>query len=103
MQISTNGLISFQKSFTSPAVENVRPFIQLDDFNQTIIAPFWVNFEPSPQGFIHYRISNSTVDLAYVKNLITDTNPDFCGFEPSSVIVVTWDRLVVPNIASSVS
>lgn len=100
LQISTNGLISFREGFLA---QDVQPFIEVDSFTQTFIAPYWANFASSPDGVIHYRISNSSVNLEEAKNIITDTNSDLCEFEPALVVVVTWDGLVLPTFSASVS
>lgn len=95
-QISTNGLISFEEGFFAPGVRNVLPFSLLDSFNHVIIAPLWVDFHSSPDGFIFSRISNNPDDLEAVKIVfIANANPDFCGFEPTQVIIVTWFRLIL--------
>ena len=86
-QISNFGLVSFGSSFSSN--DNIQWFTEeLDLFRGTIIAPYWADF--SVAGGVNYRISTDILDLYHVATLLAPGRTDFCSFQPTKVVIVSW-------------
>ena len=86
LQISTNGLVSFQSPFSSfnPSSFPITPV--------PVIAPLWADFDFRETGTVYYRVSTDEATLARVSRMINDSNPDFHEFIPSLCAVVTWSE-----------
>ena len=88
MQVSSNGLLSFNRStnFFNPVL-----FPNSTSYSY-IVAPFWADHDPRPAGQISYAVysTNSEV-LSTVNRFIrqqTGTN-----FEGSWMLVAYWDNI----------
>ena len=94
LQISTNGLVSFQSPFSSfnPSSFPTTPV--------PVIAPLWANFD-FVTGTVYYRVSTDEATLARVSRMINDSNPDFHEFIPSLCAVVTWSEATLFTNRSS--
>ena len=86
MQVSTNGLLSFNRSYTS----GPREFRLVSD---VIIAPYWADFEEGIRGGqISYRFSTSSSIRNLLRLYITDSS-----FTPSVVFIATWNGVAEFN------
>ena len=84
LQVSTNGLVSFQSPFSSFNPSSFSPV--------PVIAPLWADFDFTVTGTVYYRVSTDEATLARVSRMINDSNPDFHEFIPSLCAVVTWSE-----------
>ena len=62
----------------------------LAQLEPAILAPYW--HEISHVESIWYRVSRDTRDLHHVVSLLSSQNPSLCDFNPTTVVVVTWQR-----------
>ena len=91
MQISTNGLISFDSN-----VKNFQSYIVPHDFPRRsrpylpLIAPLWADFNFRDSGNIYYRLTADSESLETVADVITRLNPNYSHFRPTLAVVVTW-------------
>lgn len=88
VQVSNNGLMSFGRPFSSNAIEEFSvDFVQ---FHETIIAPYWGSYVTTN---VNVRVSTERRDLFHILNLLSSSNPSFCDFQPTTVVVVTWENI----------
>lgn len=97
MQVSTNGIISFQSPFNSFRVSS------LPTSSAPMIAPLWADYDFREAGNVYYRVSQDTVTLGRVQEMITEANPDFKGFSPSLCVIVTWSEATLFSRRSDLS
>ena len=87
MQVSTNGLLSFNRRYTSSS-PRLFPLVE-----EVLISPFWADININVQGRIFYRFSSITSSIHYKLDLyIADSS-----FSPSSVFIATWDGVAEYN------
>ena len=84
MQVSTNGLLSFEYEFTD--YRACAPPCSL----VPIVAPMWVDLDFSHRGHIYYRASQDTALLEEVAGMIAEVNGGLGDFHPTLAVVVTW-------------
>ena len=85
--MSTNGLLSFQSSFTSFIPQ---PF-PLSLFSLPIIAPFWDDSDNRNGGQVLYRFTN---EQSILDEIALNISSAFgVEFAPSTAFIATWDRL----------
>lgn len=93
--MSTNGLISFRNPFRSFNPQNFST--SFSAFLDPIIAPFWADLDTRIFGAILYRSTNDPVILNRTMEMITDINSNFSSYQPTLVVIVTWN--MVPRSA----
>ena len=84
MQVSTNGLVSFEGFFDLP---NACPFPCAD---VPVIAPIWINLNFENNGLLYYRVSHDTATLNQVVDRIAQVNPGLHDYQPTLAVIVTW-------------
>ena len=86
MQISTNGLLSFNRAFSEhePCDLPCPPV--------PVIAPAWADWIIEDSGTIYYRVAQDQVTLDQVVGMITDMNPELSDYlyMPTLAVIVTW-------------
>ena len=89
LQVNTNGVISFDNSFTSCCP---RSFPRL---SPPLIAPYWHDFNPSISGRILYRLTGSANQLQMFDDLYLslDRGKDLPDLVPTVLFVATWDQV----------
>ena len=86
MQVSTNGVISFQSKFTD---FRISPF---PTSTVPIIAPLWADFDFRSRGTVFYRIAEDKTSLAIARETIVGANANFTEYYPSFCVIVTWSE-----------
>ena len=91
IQVNTNGVLSFGRSFTDFSSNGF-------SFNSVlssppIIAPFWDDININNGGTIYYRQDSSSFVANQVQQEIYTQYPNIGFFYPSLVFVATWDRV----------
>lgn len=100
LQVSTNGLISFRRPFSSYSPEPFNSnFLQFDD---PIIAPLWGDFTNFEGSNMFTRATNSPETLIMVVAQLTTVNQNFTSYNPTIAVVVTWDSIREFSSRSSV-
>ena len=93
-QAMSNGLMSFIYDVISPGVQGfprkTYPLVP-------IVASLWTPFIEQNQGRIYRRITNDSLALSWVREIILSRNPDLGDYQPTVAIVVTWHNFVLPN------
>ncbi len=90
-QVSTNGLISFRNEFNS---FRATPFSSdFTEFLNPLIAPLWTDFDPFRSGSIYYRMTNNSLVLERIRNILTEESDTLVDYTPSLAFIVTWDRI----------
>ena len=84
LQLSVNGILSFQSSFTSFRV------IEFPSTLVPVIAPLWADFNFRDSGDIYYRVTQDEKTLRKFTDLISDENPIFRDYHPKECVIVTW-------------
>ncbi len=90
MQISTNGLISFDRNFSQFRSYTVSPFPRTSSPYLPLIAPLWADFNFRDSGIIYYRLATDENTLEAVADVIASLNSDYSQFTPTLAVVVTW-------------
>lgn len=94
MQVSTNGLITFNYGFAQPRVQGLPrtsfPTVPL-------ITPLWTSFITQDEGILFRRITSDPVHLAWAKTILTRKNIDLADFQPLVTVIVTWLDFNLPN------
>ena len=86
MQVSSNGVLSFNSPFTRYAS---LPFpLSTGDI---LIAPLWTDIDITVTGKVFYRYSNDTVLLSRVGTTISSAFAT--NFNPALLFIATWDRV----------
>ena len=96
-QICANGLVSFDKPFLQPKPSQGYEQLQ----NEYILAPFYASMDMESQtaGSVFYRVldllnSYDNVSSVKLKELVKNTPNVPNDFVPSTVLVVTWDKVL---------
>lgn len=99
LQITTNGIISFRvplRTFTPQPFPNdivmISPFWADADTRQSSEAPPG-SLTYNDIGHIWYRQDFSESLLARAAEQITDAFPSLSTFKPTSLFIVTWDKV----------
>ena len=87
MQVSTNGVVSFEAPFTNPSS---RPF-PLSTSDNILMAPFWDFSNVEYGGQVLFRLSDNQTLLNEVGSNINDTL-EF-DFTPTMLFIVTWSGI----------
>ncbi len=87
MQMSTNGLISFNDPFLSHIV---MPFPRSSAPLLPLIAPLWSDFNFRETGTLYYRVTNDSTILNRISQEIEILNSDFTSYQPTQAVIVTW-------------
>ena len=88
MQVSANGIISFNDPFTS-VVPSLFP---LSSSDAELIAPYWAHADITSAGTVFYRETNDTDVLARVNNDVRLLS-EFSSFSATTVFIVTWEGI----------
>lgn len=90
VQISTNGLISFDRNISQFRSYTVASFPRRSPPYLPLIAPLWADFNFRDSGIIYYRLATDRNTLEAVADVITSLNPNYSEFRPTLAVVVTW-------------
>ena len=99
LQISTNGVISFEEGFDSYNII-VTQFPKIASI--PLIAPLWADFNFRDAGTIYYRETTDVNILDAVVEYIEDRNKNYDEFRPTMAVVVTWFQSKVLMIEETV-
>ena len=92
LQVSTNGVLSFRKSFTS---HSPKAFPIENDV--LIIAPLWADSDNRKGGQVYYRVSD---EQSLLRRIAVNVNRVFeVNFSPTQAFVATWNGM--PQFGSS--
>lgn len=92
IQVSTNGLISFQNSFISNSPGKFST--SFPEFYIPIIAPLWTNlYNFRVESDIFYRSTNDAVILNRIADMVTNINSNFSTYQPTLAVIVTWSMI----------
>ena len=86
MQISSNGLLSFQSEF-----DFCCPPRDFPRFSAPLIAPYWHDIDIRFEGSVYYRQTADPSLLARSRHYLTGITP--YDFIPTNILIVTWDRV----------
>ena len=84
MQVSTNGLLSFNGTFSA-----VMP-CDLPCTPVPVIAPAWADWTFENNGTLYYGVAQDQVTLDQVVGMITAVNPELSDYMPTLALIVTW-------------
>ena len=87
LQISTNGLLSFDAAFDEHSIQS---FPKSADPLLPLIAPLWADLNFRDSGAIFYRIVSDVSTLSEVATLIAEQNDIYRSFSPTMAVIVTW-------------
>ena len=87
-QVNTNGIISFQHSFT----EYIPRRFPLNN-NIPLIAPFWDDVDITRFGNIFYRQTSNVTLLQRARDRLQDLFPSSVNFTPTTLFIATWNRV----------
>ena len=92
LQVSPNGLLSFQEPYTSSVVQTFDS--NFTDFLNPIIAVLWADYDlfTSP-GLISYRNTTNASILNYAKEILVESNPRLFSYQPSLAFIATWNEV----------
>ena len=88
MQVSSNGILSFQEEFS-----NCCPPRDFPRFSVPLIAPFWHDINIIAGGNIYYRQTVDTELIDISRELLLTFNITPPNFAPTNLLVVTWERV----------
>lgn len=94
-QISSNGLISFTRPFLNFKNRNFSDGFYL--FEEGIIAVLWTDLNFTHSGSLYHRVSTDGDDLRLIADMISTRNSEYCQYEPTVVVVVTWANVSSRN------
>ena len=83
-QVSTNGYISFEKSFSQSFP------CQFPCTPSPTIASAWTFWTFLGAGSIYYRVAQDQATLEQVVQTIAATNPGLSVYQPTLALIVTW-------------
>lgn len=83
-QVSTNGLLSFEKGFDSYIISQ---FPRTASPSIPLIAPLWADFNFRDAGTLYYRV---TTDASILDAVVEDRNEIYGEYRPTMAVVVTW-------------
>ena len=95
MQISTNGVISFQSEFTNFLISS------FPSSSVPLIAPLWADFDFRSRGNVFYRIAEDETSLVRARETIVRANANFTKYYPSLCVIVTWSEATLFNLFSN--
>ena len=91
MQISDNGIVSFDIGFSSGA-----PSLLPGSTHTSLIAPFWSDVDVRRHGKVLYQVHTES-ESSYVNRASDDVRrmmgEQFTEFTAGWVLVVTWDKV----------
>lgn len=90
MQISTNGLISFDGNINQFRSYAVSSFPRRSPPYLSLMAPLWADFNFRDYGTIFYRVATDDKTLEAVTSIIMNLNSNYSKFRPTMAVVVTW-------------
>lgn len=94
MQVSTNGLISFESIFNNDYL--VEDFsASFTSFHDTIVAPYWKDLNPEVAGSVFARTTMDAHLMNQTARLIADSNSEFSSFQPTLAVIATWERVAL--------
>ena len=88
MQVSANGIISFNDPFTS-IVPSLFPLSSDDE----LIAPYWAHADIFSAGAVFYRETNDSDILSVANFHVESFFPEFSSFSATTVFIVTWEEI----------
>ena len=88
--MNTNGILTFGEPNTLP---NSRGYNFSNVISPPTIAPFWDDVDLNRGGTIYYRQDSNSTITELVQRAIVSEYPEATFFQPSLVIVATWDRV----------
>ena len=98
MQVSTNGVISFQSGFTDFVVSS------FPTSSVPLIAPLWADFDfRDREGNVFYRVAEDEATLKRAREMLLDANQDISEFIPTFCVIVTWSEATLFNSFSITS
>ena len=86
-QVNLNGVLSFNQACN---VITPQPFPYK---GYAMISLFWENFETARFGHVYYRTTTDSLLLTRTQRYVEDTFPSIGGFNPSYLLIATWDRV----------
>ena len=97
VQVSTNGLISFGRSF-SGSEPALFPTSSSDTFWRYLVAPFWADFNTTFGGIISYEIHNSSFSSDLLNNVSQLIQMEYrdVDFNGDWMLVGYWEDLNSP-------
>jgi len=87
LQVSANGVISFNDPFTSVIP---LPFPLSSDAE--LIVPYWAHSDITSAGTVFYRETNDSFILANVNGLVRAFS-EFSSFSAITAFIVTWEGI----------
>ena len=87
LQVNLNGVLSFNQACN---VITPQPFPYK---GYALISLFWENFETARFGHVYYRTTTDSLLLTRTQRYVEDTFPSIGGFNPSYLLIATWDRV----------
>ena len=90
-QINTNGVLSFQSLFIQSGY--VPQGFSLSDVNDALIVPFWDNLGIGRSGSVFYRVTSNATLLERARDDLQELFPSSGNFTPTTLFIVTWDRV----------
>ena len=88
MQVSANGIISFNDPFTS-----VIPSLFPLSSDAELIAPYWAHADIFSAGTVFYRETNDSDILSSTNSYVRSFFPEFSSFSATTVFIVTWEAI----------
>jgi len=88
LQVSANGVISFNDPFTSVIPS---PFPLSSDTE--LIAPYWAHSDITSAGTVFYRETNDSDVLFRASNDVNLFFPDVSNFSATTVFIATWEGI----------
>ena len=85
--MNTNGHLTFRSGFLE-WIPQPFPF-----FGLPLIAPFWEDVDIRRFGTIFYRQTSSPTLLQRARNELQELFPSSGNFNPTSLVIATWDRV----------
>ena len=87
MQINGNGVLSFDRKFTSPNPAYILPLIG----TEKIIAPYWDNVDTRGTGNIYYR---QTTDPSLLARTTSEIRAAYAMSQAlTNLFIVTWNAV----------
>jgi len=83
-QVSTNGLISFNDSYTQGRTTKIPAE------NDVIIAPYWTDLDITDGGNVFFKETTQPELLDYISTEVKSVAPSFTHFEAHWALIVTW-------------
>lgn len=100
IQVSTNGLLSFEEGFDSYIVSR---FPRTAPSSVPLIAPLWADFNFRDAGTLYYRVTTEARTLDAAVEYIEYRNAIYGEYRPTMAVVVTWFQSKVLRIEEMVN